>query len=207
VPSGLRWSKASLGWCALVVLLVVPSLAVFTSPALREAWVWRPELAEAEPWRAIGAAWVHLSARHLGANLAGAVLVGALGVASRLPLRAVLAWLLAWPLTQLGLLTVPDLARYGGLSGVLHAGVAVIAVELIARRRDRRDRHLGWAIAAVLAIKLVSEAPWRGPLAHPAGWDIAVAPAAHLSGALSGLLMALIVFALMHLRPRPREAG
>jgi rhomboid family GlyGly-CTERM serine protease len=208
VRAGKLVSKASLAWCALIVLLVLPSLALFATPGLRAASIWRPELAAAEPWRAVSAAWVHLSTLHLGANLAGALLVGALGVAARLPLRASLAWAAAWPLTQLGLLAVPTLARYGGLSGVLHAGVAVIAVELISRRQpaDRTDRRLGWAIAAGLVLKLLSEAPWRGPLAYPAGWDIAVAPAAHVSGAVLGGLMALAVFALVHLSPRHRAA-
>jgi rhomboid family GlyGly-CTERM serine protease len=193
VPAGLSMNRPSLAWCALIALMVLPSLVVFVNPELRDALIWRPTLVAAEPWRAVGAAWVHLSALHLGANVVGTVLVGALGIAARLPLRASLAWGLAWPLTQLGLLALPALTRYGGLSGVLHAGVAVIAVELIARRDDRRDRRLGWAIAAVLAFKLLTEAPWRGPLAYPAGWDIAVAPAAHLSGALSGLLVALLL--------------
>lgn len=196
---------ASLAWCALVALLILPSLAVAASPALREALIWRPALAASEPWRAVGAAWVHLSGLHLGANVAGTLLVGALGVAARMPLRASLAWALAWPLTQLSLLAVPALAGYGGASGVLHAGVAVIAFELVSRR-DTRDRRLGWAIAAVLLFKLLSEAPWRGPLAHPAGWDIVVAPAAHVSGALSGLLMAALAWALAHLRPQQRAA-
>lgn len=203
-----RFGRASLAWGALVLLLILPSLAVFGSPGLREALIWRPGLAASEPWRAVGAAWVHLSGLHLGANVAGALLVGALGVTTRLPLRASLAWALAWPLTQLGLLAVPALAGYGGASGVLHAGVAVIAFELISRpaAADRGDRRLGWAIAAVLVFKLLSEAPWRGPLAHPAGWDIAVAPAAHVSGALAGLAMALLVWTWVHLSPRHRAA-
>lgn len=207
VPVGMRSRRASLAWCTLVLLLVLPSLAVFANPGLREALIWRPELAAREPWRAIGAAWVHWSGLHLGANLAGTVLIGALGVASRLPLRASLAWCLAWPLTQFGLLAVPALERYGGMSGLLHAGVAVIAFELISRRRDARDRRLGLAIAGVLGLKLLSETPWRGPLAYPDGWDIAVAPAAHVSGALAGLLMAALVFGLVHLRPDATGRG
>ena len=38
---------------------------------------------------------------------------------------------LARPLTQLGLLMRPDLLHYGGLSGVLHAGVAAAALWLV----------------------------------------------------------------------------
>ena len=36
----------------------------------------------------------------------------------------------AWPLTHLSLLARPEVMHYGGLSGVLHAGVAVAALGL-----------------------------------------------------------------------------
>jgi len=190
-------SAAPAAWLAVTVALAVPAALAFFAPrAATDLLVWRPELAAGQPWRAWSAVWIHLSGLHLAANLAGAALVAALGVTARLPRRAALAWLLAWPLTQWGLLAMPALLRYGGLSGVLHAGVAVIAVELIARRADRRDRALGFAIAAVLAVKLLGETPWRGPLAYPAGWDIAVAPIAHATGVLAGLLMAALLIVL-----------
>jgi hypothetical protein len=51
----------------------------------------------------------------------------------------VAAWVCAWPLTQLGLLMRPDLSHYGGLSGVLHAGAAIVALHLVWRgARARR---------------------------------------------------------------------
>ncbi|HEY2925743.1 MAG TPA: hypothetical protein VGJ65_02660, partial [Albitalea sp.] len=59
------------------------------------------------------------------------------------------------------------------------------------------------AIAAGLALKVVSESPWGAPLRHPPGWDIAVAPLAHASGALAGALCAGVAEAL-HRRSRLR---
>ncbi|HEY0858541.1 MAG TPA: hypothetical protein VGE16_15865, partial [Albitalea sp.] len=53
-------------------------------------------------------------------------------------------------------------------------------------------RRVGLALLAGLALKVLLEAPWAGALRHPHGWDIAVAPLAHASGALAGLLCALI---------------
>jgi hypothetical protein len=120
------------------------------------------------------------------------MLVAALGVAARVPPRAALAWALAWPATQLGLLAMPDITGYGGLSGVRHAGVAVVAVVLV-RRTARDERRVGLAIAAVLTLKLLIEAPWRAAVIHPAGWDIAVAPLAHASGALAGAGLAWLL--------------
>lgn len=159
--------------------------------APREALDWQPARALADPWRAFSAVFVHYSALHLAANLAGALLVGALGQAARLPLASLAAWLAAWPLTQFGLLLQPELLHYGGLSGVLHAGVAVAAVHLL-WRGERRRRQIGAALLAGLLLKVASEAPWAEALRYPSGWDIAVAPLAHASGALMGLLCALI---------------
>ncbi|MBL8341621.1 MAG: rhombosortase [Rubrivivax sp.] len=156
---------------------------------------WQPGAALAQPWRLLTAAWVHWSPLHLGANLAATVAVAALGCAARLPAAAAGAWLLAWPLAHAGLWAQPALARYGGASGVLHAAVAVAACWLVATRRGR-TQWVGWAIAAGLIAKLLLEQPWRGPLVQAAGWDIAVAPWAHASGALAGVTGALVVAGL-----------
>lgn len=147
---------------------------------------WQPALAVSEPWRAFSAAFVHFSELHLGANLAGALLTTALGMAGHLPARAALAWLIAWPLTHLCLLAQPALLHYGGLSGVLHAGVAVAATHWLLTA-STAQRRLGGVILAVLAFKVVNEAPWAATLTHPPGWDIAVAPGAHLSGLCCGI--------------------
>jgi membrane associated rhomboid family serine protease len=94
-------------------------------------------------------------------------------------------------LTQLGLLARPDLLHYGGLSGVLHAGVACVAWQLILHERGRR-RAIGVLTLALVAVKVASEAPWGPALRHPAGWDIATAPFAHASGLAAGLLAAAL---------------
>lgn len=184
-------------WLLLAALLVLPSVLAALRPGSAAVLDWQPGLWASEPWRCWSAAWVHLSRLHLIANLAGATLVAALGWAARVPPRAALAWSMAWPLTQLALLIQPQLLHYGGLSGVLHAGTAVVAVTLL-KRSGRDERRLGVAIAAVLAFKLASEAPWQAPLVWPAGWDIAVAPLAHAAGAAIGALLAVLLV------PQPR---
>ena len=185
--------RGSAAWVAVGALLLLPALAIQGQATAPPVLAWDPAAGWTLAWRAWSAAWVHLSGLHLAANAAGALLVIALGVAARLPPRAALAWALAWPLTHMGLLAVAGIGRYGGLSGVLHAGVAVVAVTLVLRggRPERRvERRLGLAIGAALALKLLLEAPWRAAVLQPAGWDIAVAPAAHVSGALAGALLA-----------------
>ena len=166
-----------------------------------DALDWQPALALRQPWRAWSAALVHLSSLHLIANLAGAALVGALGLVAQVPRRSVVAWLCAWPLTQLALLARPDLVHYAGLSGVLHAGVAVVAVHLIATAAGLR-RTIGLALLAALALKVASETPWAAEtLRRPEGWDIAIAPFAHASGLAAGTLASAIAEAAARWRP------
>lgn len=175
-------------WAGLCAAAALGTLAArLIDPALLR---WQPELALSQPWRLVTAAWVHLSDQHLAANLAGCAVVAALGHAAGCDRRAATAWALAWPLTQAGLLAQPALAVYGGLSGVLHAGVAVAAWQLLRGEAGLR-RWIGAAIAAGLVLKIGMEAPWQGPLRTVPGWDIAIAPAAHASGALAGWLCAL----------------
>jgi rhomboid family GlyGly-CTERM serine protease len=184
VPSSADGSRA---WVGLAALLAAG--ACLSSAAATGSIDWQPALAWREPWRAWTAAFLHFSALHLGANLAGVALVAAFGFVARVPRAGVVAWAVAWPLTQLGLLARPDLLHYGGLSGVLHAGVAIGAVFLIVEGRGRR-RLVGVATAALLAAKVVGESPWGEALRHPPGWDMALAPAAHASGLLAGLATA-----------------
>ncbi|HEY9065906.1 MAG TPA: rhombosortase [Burkholderiaceae bacterium] len=187
-PAGARPGWA---WAALAALLALVALIGWALP--RETLDWQPALARAEPWRALSAVGVHYSALHLFANLAGTVAVGALGVAARAPAASAWAWAAAWPLTQLGLVVEPALSHYGGLSGVLHAGVAVIALQLLlATPATPAQRWVGAALLAGLCLKVAREAPWGAPLRHPAGWDIAVAPLAHASGFAAGAACALV---------------
>lgn len=206
MAGGLRLTSRL--WSAVGLLLVLPALLVGTGPGLaRQVLTWQPALAWAEPWRCWSAAWVHFSLMHLGANLAGALLLLLLGHVARLPREAALAWALAWPLTHLALLAEPALLRYGGLSGVLHAGAAVAAVALLVQPgRLRAERGLGAALGLGLVLKVLSEQPWAVLQVQPPGWDIRIVPLAHAAGLLCGLLAAGLLLALpaaLGLRSRP----
>lgn len=175
-------------WWSLALLLALGSILVRpTDRGQHDVLEWQPALALAEPWRWWSAAWVHYSELHLLANLAGLLLVAALGWAGGVNRLSAIAWGLAWPLTHLGLLLQPALSHYGGLSGVLHAGVAVVAVALW-REGPQARRRVGQALVAGLILKLLLETPWAGPLRRPPGWDIDIAPFAHLTGAIAGTL-------------------
>jgi rhomboid family GlyGly-CTERM serine protease len=180
-------------WAALAGVLVGASVAALAlDPAALARLDWRPALAGAEPWRAWTAALVHGSGAHLAANAAGGLLVGAYGWVARVPPRAALAWAVAWPATQAALAWLaPGLPRYVGLSGVLHAGLAVAALHLALAARGR-VRTVGAATLAVVVAKVALEAPW-GPLLRPSeALGIQVAPVAHAAGLLAGTLAALV---------------
>lgn len=182
-------TRGSVAWVAVAILLGACALAGW--PLRRETIDWQPALAAREPWRAITAVGVHYSAQHLIANLAGAAVAGAFGVAAQVPTRLAWAWIAAWPLTQLGLLARPELGHFGGLSGVLHAGIAAVVTFLLVTG-TRAQRWVAGAVLLGLCAKIAGESPWGAVLRHPAGWDIAVAPFAHLTGALAGVLCASI---------------
>ena len=194
------WLRPGRAWCAVAGLLAAGSALALALAAPPLALDWQPQLAVREPWRAFSAAFVHYSALHVIGNAAGLAIVAAYGAASRVPPRLAAAWLAAWPLTQLGLLAQPALAHYGGASGVVHAGVAIVSLHLL----RAGPRWLGALVYAGLVTKVISESPWGPPLRHFDGFDIAIAPLAHASGLVAGTL-AMALSALLdraHRAPR-----
>jgi rhomboid family GlyGly-CTERM serine protease len=178
----------------------VLALAAWAVPA--QSLDWQPALARQQPWRLFTAAGVHWSALHLGVNLLGVVVVALFGVAARLPAAAAGAWLVAWPLTHLALMPRRDLLHYGGLSGVLHAAVAVAACWLVLARTGR-DQAIGAAVLAGVLAKVLTETPWGPTLRMTPGWDIYIAPLAHATGAATGALCALCAWQITRMRRGP----
>jgi rhomboid family GlyGly-CTERM serine protease len=195
-----RGAAGGFAWVGVALLL--GAVALIGWPIARDALDWQPGLALREPWRALTAVGVHYSGQHLGVNLIGLIVTALFGAIARAPLVMALAWLVAWPLTQIGLLLKPELLHYGGLSGVLHAGIAVVVAWLLITG-TRGQRWVAAAVAVGGIAKLLNEAPWGPALRHPAGWDIAIAPLAHSTGAIAGAVCATIA---VHLS-RERLAG
>lgn len=216
----VRWAHAlacaarSLrSWTCLVVALALVSLGVWlnqsgapdvtpTDADLLAHLDWQAAQWQSQPWRLWTAALVHWSGAHLMVNLLACVALLAWGNAAALGRRQTLAWLLAWPVTHLLLATDPSLARYGGLSGLLHAGVAIGAWALIWQEKDRR-RLVGGLVLAGLLVKQVTEvailAHWLGfeplVLAHavPGAPQFQVASYAHWCGVVAGVWCAAAV--------------
>jgi rhomboid family GlyGly-CTERM serine protease len=186
-------SRGAAAWLATSTALALLAALAWFAP--RSALDWQPARALAEPWRAWTAAFVHWTPWHLAANAIGCAVVAAFGWAARVPPRAALAWIAAWPLTHVALALQPALVSYGGLSGVLHAGVTIAAWHLLRHARGPR-RALGGLVLVGLAVKLLLERSWHAPTQLVPGWDFPVAPLAHATGALAGLLCAAVADAV-----------
>lgn len=174
-------------WLALCAWLAGGALLVAALPPAAAGWLdWQPAAAPWQAWRLWTAAFVHLSTLHLVANLGATALVAAWGWVAQAPRGLALAWALSWPLGHALLAAQPALRHYGGLSGVLHGGVAAVALWLLLARPGRA-RALGAAVLAGLAVKLVLEDPLGPALRAAPGWDIVIAPLAHTAGAVAAL--------------------
>jgi hypothetical protein len=185
-------------WLAVALLLILPSLMLWPSSAAQteagppglalQVLGWRADQSWAEPWRWWSAAWTHLGLSHLIPNLLGAALVLALGWRAALPRTAAWAWALAWPLTHLALAGQAGLAYYGGLSGVLHAGVAVVGVGLWRLGEPGRERRIGLALLAGLLLKLLIEGLAADDTGLLLKGELTVVTHAHVAGVAAGLL-------------------
>ena len=130
-------------------------------------------------------------------------LVAAYGWAARVNAAVTWAWVASMPFTHLALLAQPQLLHYGGLSGVLHGGVAAVSVWL-AVRGNGGERTVGWLMLIGQAVKLLLERSWDAALQTPPELDVAVAPLAHASGSLAGALLTLLALRLTRTAQRRR---
>lgn len=200
----------SRAWVVLAFGLGLGSWLFSAWPVASHRWDWEPAVAASQPWRAFTAAWVHWSPDHLAMNIVACAIVAALGWAGGLPRSAALAWLLAWPMTAWMPSAVGHLwplvaaEHIGGLSGALHAGVAVAAVWLGVRGRGW-ERGLGLLLGLGLAAKHLWE--WQVGPQLLAGSAVQVSAASHLGGSLSGILAATFMLVTSRTRVHQMRGG
>ena len=176
---GMAWVMLSALLClgAIVVTAISAEGGTALSAApIAQALDWQPALGLREPWRLWTCAWVHGSAAHLLVNVAGGMVVAFVGWRARVAPAAAVAWLVAWPATQLLMAAIgsPRLAavmpHYFGLSGVLHAGVVVLGLSLAwpsARARvrsrgapPRADAGFAATRGSAIEPSRITEGPW-----------------------------------------------
>lgn len=178
--------------------LVLGSLSVilFLLPVFTTQWVYhRGGIEAGELWRILSCHWVHASWGHLLWNLGAFLVLGSL-VERMDRLRfhlcvagsAVLIPAALW-------VGMPDLAVYGGVSGIASALFVLLAVLLL--KREIADRNLPWvagistALLAFLAKTGYESLMGKGIFVDLPSEGLVPVPLAHAAGALVGLSIGL----------------
>lgn len=173
----------------MTAVAVIAAVAVYFSPAAIRALEFdREQIALGQAWRVFTGHWVHLDARQLGWNLAVLIPAG-VWAEKIMPLRARVLYLVAPALIGSVLyFALPQLARFGGLSGVCAAVVAFLAMAQL--RLAEPDRWFWRLVLALLALKIAAEAivasRWVSHFPDPVAQAV---PLAHLAGIAAGSLV------------------
>ncbi len=177
-------------WLVLCVMHGVASMLMWWArePAVL-ALTWRASDWTSHVWTLWTSAWVHLNTPHLIGNQLALGALTAIGWMLRPPLSAALAWTLSWPLLQVSLVLWPQVAHAVGLSGLLHAGVAVLGLHLLMGAAPRGARPWGATLLGGLLFKVMLERGWYHPVVRSADADLSVVQAAHLTGVVWGVLL------------------
>ncbi len=196
-------------WLWLCGLHGALSLLVWwAGPDIAHALTWRSDDWPTRPWTLWTSAWVHLNLPHLISNLLAMGGVAAAGWVLRPDARCTLAWLLAWPLTQVSLLAWPQVDYAVGLSGLMHAGTLLLAVQIaLVRIPIRGARFWGWLLIWGVLTKVVLERGWSAPIVWDASNDLWVVQAAHVTGAFWGVLLGLLVALRPGTQQKARRSG
>jgi hypothetical protein len=181
-------------WLLLCALHGVASILLWwAQPAMLDLLTWRADDGARHLWTVWTSAWVHPSTPTLiGHQMALGVLTAFAWVV-RPPWSATLAWLLAWPLAQLSLGLWPQIGYAVGLSAVLHAAWAVLAVQLLQGRIGMpQARRWGALMLLGLLLRLGLERAWDHPVVWDGGNDRSLVQALHLTGAFWGLTLGVL---------------
>lgn len=196
-------------WLSLCLLHAVASMLVWWAGApLAQVLTWRSDTWWQHPWTLWTTPWVHIHTPHLIGNQMAVGALAAMAWLVRPNALASAAWLMAWPTVALVLPLWPHIGYAVGLSGLIHAAVAVVAVHLLWGQGALGPRHRRWGcvLAAGLGAKLALEQGWHWPVVWSNGADMSVVQAAHLTGAVAGLAFSVVLLAGQHwLAPKLRR--
>lgn len=182
-------------WLSLCGLHAAASMLVWWLGEQQTAWmVWRADDWSDRPWSLWTSAWVHMNTPHLISNQLAVGALAAIAWLLKPGLRASLAWLLTWPVIPLVLPYWPHIGHYGGLSGLIHSAVAVVGGYLVAGRTTvPMARRWGLMLLGGLLVKLLIERGWHWPVVWSDSMGISVVQAAHLVGAVAGMVAIVVM--------------
>jgi len=169
------------------VLLVLPALTAYLAPGAEHLLVYdRGAILHGELWRLVTGHWVHFSPGQLFWD-AGVLAVTARLIEWRGCHRFPVVCLLSAPAMSLAmLLFLPDLVRYGGLSGLALTGTVFWGLQ---EWREAANRDwLGPAVLLLVLAKLGFELTSGCTLfVDYASGPVSPVPLSHLFGALCGV--------------------
>lgn len=188
-------------WLSICLLHALASMLVWwMGEPLSQVMTWRAEGWLHRPLTLWTSAWVHRNTPHFISNQLAVGALAAMAWVLRPDVRVSLAWLAAWPLVPLSLPWWPHVSYYMGLSGLIHAAVAGVAVYLLAGEvRVKLARRWGLMLALGLVIKLLLEQAWLRPVVWSEGLGMSVVQSAHLVGVVAA---AVLTWLAMRLWPR-----
>lgn len=173
-------TNLSMPLSVLVLLCVTPCLWLGGEGTAALLEYDRSRILAGEVWRLLSGNGVHLSVAHVGANVVGLLLIGALAARLGVAVPLVLSVICALTVGG-GLLTLaPEVAGYRGLSGVLHGLLAFI----LGRAAINGDRTAAAAFVGLAALLCFEAVSGRGLLP---GLAMDVIVEAHALGALAGV--------------------
>lgn len=204
--------RAKFDWMALPVLLGIGCAALYSMAAANDRWhdaldYRRTAIASGELWRLVTAHLMHLNAAHVVLDVAGLLLVAWIFAREFDWRRQALALLIGAAFVDFGLWFFhPEVERYVGLSGAVHALFAAGATRWLlmesaaldggaadaADSTDDDASHLrsrrawGAALLIGLVVKLVLESRGDAFWLHATNLDVVTA--AHRWGSVGGAL-------------------
>lgn len=183
-------------WLSLCLLHAVASMLVWWAGAPAAKWLtWRADDWWHQPWTLWTTPWVHINTPHLIGNQLAVGALAAMAWLVRPNALASAAWLLAWPTVALVLPLWPHIGYAVGLSGIIHAAVAVVAVHLLLCQDPLvpSSRRWGGLLALGLGAKLALEQGWHWPVVWSNSADMSVVQAAHLTGGVAGAVFSTVL--------------
>lgn len=173
------------------VLFLVPALVVYLLPSVGAAMIYdRSAILAGELWRLLTGHWVHFSASHLFYDVA------ILGVTTWIiEFRGyryfpALCFLSALAISLVMLVSLPDMAFYGGLSGIAMASTVYLALH--GWREVEPWRGICLCILLLSVGKLVFDASiGHFTVVNVEDISIAPVPLSHFTGAVSGVVVYL----------------
>ena len=191
-------TKLSPYWLALIVSLLCALLYVagLFTPSVDTLLAYRrSDISDGQWWRLITGNLLHTNHWHLLMNIAGLLLVMLLHGGYYRWRMFLLLWLFcAGTISSMLYLFSPQIHSYVGLSGLLHAMLAMGAIKDI-----QLKQRSGILLLAGLLAKVLWE-QWQGP--DPALAELinaSVATDAHLYGVVAGVIigLSLLVYAML----------